>query len=150
MAHSKDILRVQKVNGVRDIRLSRALDQARQVQAQAEANERAAAQRLIQQTEIAVEARRALSASPACAQTRLWQSVAQERRQAAGMATEEAERARQDASAQAALRAQAVRVHRIRTDRIYDHGRMLRREENRLVEILNEDEAQPRNSGQAQ
>ncbi len=149
MAHSRDILPIQRVNHVRDVRLNRALDQARQLQSEAEANEQIAKQRLNRQTEIAQEARSALAASPACAQTRLWQAVAQERRLEAGIATAEAEWAHQDATAQSAVRAQAVRLHRIRAERIDDHRLTLRRQESRLAEIMNEDEGLPRNPGAA-
>jgi glutaminase len=140
MPRSSDITKIQKINGVREIRLDRALSEARLAENEAQMAERMAHEKAVQEGLVAHDARQAAYVNPSCAQTRFWQSIAKERQE---LAENEAEMMTQDrvaASETAARSAAALRVHKIKADRIGVYGKKLRRQEARLTEILAEDD----------
>lgn len=147
MARSDDLARIQRVNGVRKVRLSRALTLAQHAAQQAE-REMLAAQaeeaRMAAQLEAA---KAAMADNPACPQTRLWREVSSERRVEARDAVMTADEQRVEARDLVKERTHAVRNHELRAQKIDEHGRSLRRGEARMKEILTEDDLVPSSRG---
>jgi hypothetical protein len=147
MPHSNDITKIQRINGVREIRLDRTLNAARAAENNAKAAELAAQEQERRDIAAADAARDATYSNPACTQTRLWQSIAEERKESATLQAEAATDDRIIASEIAARHAANLRVHKIKSDSISEYGRKLRRQENRQAEIRSEDELQPQPKG---
>jgi hypothetical protein len=147
MPKASDIAKVQTVNVVRKTRLTRALDVA-QKEAQAAEQARDAA-RIAEEHKIAAAAiaKVEMMENPACIQTRLWRKVTEEKREEAREDVMAAEEARVAARQAMAERARAVRNHDIKSQKIDDYGRTLRRAEARLSEILTEDDVAPPTKG---
>jgi hypothetical protein len=147
MAHSKDIARIQRVNGVRKVRLSRALSAAqREAEAADAARERARIE-AVRKTEAFVAARLDMARNPGCPQTRLWRDRATEQREEAAVASLSAIEVADEAKVAVLGHVRAVRNHELRTTKIEDHRKMLRRQEGRLTEMLGEDDLLPSRGG---
>jgi hypothetical protein len=150
MAHSKDISNIQTINGIREVRLERALGKARQIENQAEIAEVAAHVKAKSHAIIAADARVAAYADPSCTQTRFWREIAKERRADAEKEAEAATLERVEASQMAALCAQEMRRHKVKMDRVEELRRVLRRQENQILEVRDEDEALMLKKGRVQ
>jgi hypothetical protein len=138
MPHSRDIARVQKVNGIRRVRLARLLDTAHRDANALRAEQDAAAAEKEKQQSAFVDARVMLSTNPACPQVLLWQSVCADRVVDAVVQLETVSDSVDVAETEVRHRARAVRNHEIKTNRITDYGRTLKHQEERLTEILAE------------
>jgi hypothetical protein len=140
MARSEDIARIQVVNGVRKVRLGRALDQAQQDAEAARSAHVAAEQAKEHQDEVLADAKRIQDANPACVQTRLWRDISLERLISAEAEVETKADLSHEADAEVSARVRAIRNHELKTQRIDDFGRTIKRQENRLTEMLGEDD----------
>ncbi len=147
MPKSSDIAKVQTVNVVRKTRLTRALDTAQREARAAEAAKEAA--RIAEEHKIAAAAiaKVEMMENPSCIQTRLWRQVTAEKREEAREDVVAAEEARLAARIVVTERVRAVRNHDIKSDKINEYGRTLRRAEARLAEMLSEDDAVPARKG---
>ncbi len=147
MARSDDLAKIQRVNGVRKIRLNRALMEAQHAAQIAEREAEAARAEEERKAALLEAAKAAMADNPACAQTRLWRDVSSQRRVEARDAVVTADEQRAETRNVVRDRTRAVRNHELRAQKIDDHGRTLRRGEARLKEILSEDDLVPSGRG---